>query len=114
MKRILLLISLVYTVVTTAAQVGVEANIDSIQMLIGQQAHVTLTTTAPANAKSFTIQRSAGTSTRISQVCFQIQGINTGIETVQPTDSSTQKIIREGQLLILRDGKIYTVTGQSL
>ena len=74
----------------------------------------TVQLTAPANAKSFTIQRSAGTSTRISQVCFQIQGINTGIETVHPTDSSTQKIIREGQLLILRDGKIYTVTGQSL
>ena len=74
----------------------------------------TVQLTAPANAKSFTIQRSAGTSTRISQVCFQIQGSTTGIETVHPTDSSTQKIIREGQLLILRDGKTYTVTGQSL
>ena len=74
----------------------------------------TVQLTAPANAKSFTIQRSAGTSTRISQVCFQIQGNTTGMESVHPTDSSTHKIIREGRLLILRDGKIYTVTGQSL
>ena len=51
MKRILLLITLVGTVATMMAQVGVEARIDSIQMLIGQQVHVTVTVTAPANAK---------------------------------------------------------------
>lgn len=68
---------------------------------------------APANAKSFTIQRSAGTGTRISNVCFQIQGAETGIETVEG-GKEKYKIIREGQLLILRDGKTYTVTGQSL
>ena len=51
MKRILLLITLVGTVATMMAQVGVEARIDSIQMLIGQQVHVTVTVTAPADAK---------------------------------------------------------------
>ena len=51
MKRILLLITLVCTVATMVAQVGVEARIDSIQMLIGQQVHVTVTVTAPSNAK---------------------------------------------------------------
>ncbi len=51
MKRILSLISLVCMVLTVTAQVGVEARIDSIQMLIGQQAHVTLSATTPANAK---------------------------------------------------------------
>lgn len=50
MKRILILISLVCTVATMMAQVGVEARIDSIQMLIGQQVHVTVTVTAPAKA----------------------------------------------------------------
>ena len=51
MKRILLLFSLVCIVATMMAQVAVEARIDSIQMLIGQQVHVTVTATTPANAK---------------------------------------------------------------
>ena len=50
MKRILLLIVLVSTAALAMAQVGVEAKIDSIQMFIGQQVHVTVTATAPANA----------------------------------------------------------------
>ena len=50
MKRILLLISLTYVTATALAQVGVEATIDSIQMLIGQQVHVTLTATTPVDA----------------------------------------------------------------
>ena len=76
----------------------------------------TVQLTAPENAKSFTIQRSAGTGTRISSVCFQIQGAETGIETVESGKGKegNYKIIREGQLLILRDGKTYTMTGQSL
>ena len=51
MKRILLLFSLVCVVAMAMAQVAVEARIDSIQMLIGQQVHVTVTATTPANAK---------------------------------------------------------------
>ena len=51
MKRILILITLVCTVATMMAQVGVEARIDSIQMLIGQQVHVTVTVTVPSSAK---------------------------------------------------------------
>lgn len=51
MKRIGLLLCLIGTVVKMMAQVGVEATIDSIQMFIGQQVHVTVTATAPANAK---------------------------------------------------------------
>ena len=50
MKRLLLLISLTYVTATALAQVGVEATIDSIQMLIGQQVHVTLTATTPVDA----------------------------------------------------------------
>ena len=50
MKRLLLLISLTYVTAIALAQVGVEATIDSIQMLIGQQVHVTLTATTPVDA----------------------------------------------------------------
>ena len=71
--------------------------------------------TAPANAKSFTIQRSASTSTRISGVCFQIKkSSTTDIESVQNSEFRCQKIIREGRLLILRDNKTYDVLGLSL
>ena len=51
MKRILLLISIWCSVVSMMAQTSVEASIDSIQMLIGQQVHLTLTATTPAEAK---------------------------------------------------------------
>lgn len=84
--------------------------------IINSSAKQMIQLAAPANAKSFTIQRSAGTGTRISSVCFQIQGAETGIETVESGKGKegNYKIIREGQLLILRDGKTYTMTGQSL
>ena len=38
--------------------------------------------------------------------------VPTGLESIQPSAVSSQKVIRDGQLLIERDGKIYTVTGQ--
>lgn len=69
--------------------------------------------TAPEGAKSFTIQRSAGTGTRISQVCFQIEG-NEPTESISPVVSkpAARKIIREGRLLILRDNKTFDITGR--
>ena len=69
--------------------------------------------TAPANAKSFTIQRSAGTGTRISEVCFQIEG-NEPTESISSVVPKTAvvKIIREGRLLILRDNKTFDITGR--
>ena len=74
----------------------------------------TVTLNAPGNATSFTIQRNAGKGTRLISICFELQGDeDTAIEGVQ-TRTHAIKIIREGRLLILRDGKIYTVTGQSL
>ena len=82
--------------------------------IINSSATQTIQLAAPANAKSFTIQRSAGTSTRISGVCFQVQSTGTGIESIPSSVVSNQKIIREGRLLILRDGKTYTVWGQRL
>ena len=71
----------------------------------------TVQLTAPANATSFTIQRSAGTGTRISEVCFGIQNTVTGMDSAQQNTGKSRKIIREGRLLILRDGKTYDVMG---
>ena len=51
MKRILLFISLVVSCLSVTAQVSVEAEIDSIQIFVGQQAHLTLTAHAKENAK---------------------------------------------------------------
>lgn len=38
----------------------------------------------------------------------------TGIESIQQSAVSSQKVLRNGQLFILRDGKTYTVTGQEV
>ncbi len=51
MKRQLFLIVLVASVISVSAQVSVEARIDSIEMFVGQQVHVTLTANAQENAK---------------------------------------------------------------
>ena len=51
MKRILFLIMLITSALGLHAQVSVEAMIDSIQILVGQQAHVTLTAVAKENSK---------------------------------------------------------------
>jgi hypothetical protein len=74
----------------------------------------TVSLTAPNDAKSFTIQRSAGTGTRISRVCFQIEANSeAGIERILYS-TPVQKIIRKGQVIIVRENKEYTVTGQVL
>ena len=52
MNKILLTCALLITgIYTIMAQVTVEARIDSIEMMIGEQAHVTVTATAPEKAK---------------------------------------------------------------
>ena len=51
MRRLSLCIILTANALAASAQVSVEAVIDSIQIFVGQQAHVTLTATAKENAK---------------------------------------------------------------
>lgn len=51
MKRLYIVIVLCASVLQIIAQVSVEAEIDSIQIFVGQQAHVTLTAHAKDNAK---------------------------------------------------------------
>jgi len=67
---------------------------------------------APENAKSFTIQRSAGTSTRISQVCFQIESdtVPQSLEPIQ-NKSAAHKVLRHGHVFIRRDDKTYNLLG---
>ena len=51
MRRFSIFIILIASVLAASAQVSVEAEIDSIQIFVGQQAHVTLAATAKENAK---------------------------------------------------------------
>ena len=72
-----------------------------------------VTLAAPANAKSFTIQRSAGTGTRISQICFDLKSAAsnpTGLDNTS-NQSIITKVIRNGQIFIIRDGKTYNIFG---
>ncbi|MEE0923709.1 MAG: hypothetical protein UIB40_05220 [Paludibacteraceae bacterium] len=72
-----------------------------------------LTLMAPANAKSFTIQRSARTGTRISQICFDLKSAAsnpTGLDNTE-MGSNASKVIRNGQIFIIRDGKTYNIFG---
>ena len=83
---------------------------------ISSKEEETVSLTAPANATSFTIQRSAGTGTRISEVCFTLQAAETPetTESLLPSaqeKSPAHKIIRGGQLLILRDNKAFNILG---
>ena len=83
---------------------------------ISSEEKETVSLTAPANATSFTIQRSAGKGTRISEVCFTLQASETPetTESLLPSaveSSPAHKIIRGGQLLILRDNKALNILG---
>ena len=51
MKRIVFLITLIASVLRLSAQVQVEASIDSIQIFVGEQVHVTLSATAKEQSK---------------------------------------------------------------
>ena len=51
MKRLVFLIALTVSVFRLSAQVSVEVQIDSIEMFVGQQVHLTLTAHAKENAK---------------------------------------------------------------
>ena len=51
MRRVVIVIILLISFIRLSAQVSVEARIDSIEMFVGQQVHVTLTATAKENAK---------------------------------------------------------------
>jgi len=72
-----------------------------------------VTLTAPENAKSFTIQRSASTGTRIGQVCFELSDNTTPTEAVEPkqNECAAHKVLRMNQVVIVREGKFYNLLG---
>ena len=81
---------------------------------ISSSAKETVQLSAPADAHSFTIQRSAGTGTRISQVCFQIQATEPSALENVANKSAARKVLRNGQVLILRGGKSFDVMGKPI
>ncbi len=93
MKRILFVISLISIAVSTMAQVGVEAKIDSIQILIGQQVHVTLTATTPTDA------------TVVFPTFKPRQQLVPGVEVLSASEEQ-KETIEKGQRL----SRIYTLT----
>ena len=101
MKRILVLFGLICTVVKMTAQVGVEAKIDSIQMLIGQQVHVTVTATTPSNAKVvFPSFKSRDT------LVAGVEVLNISKEEKEELEQGQQQISRVYTLTSF-DGKLY-------
>ena len=93
MKRILFVISLISIAVSMMAQVGVEAKIDSIQILIGQQVHVTLTATTPTDA------------TVVFPTFKPRQQLVPGVEVLSASEEQ-KETIDKGQRL----SRIYTLT----
>ncbi|MBQ6748410.1 MAG: hypothetical protein IJR09_03130 [Paludibacteraceae bacterium] len=67
---------------------------------------------APASARSFTIQRSAGTSTRIAGVCFQLA--ESSALNPHSAVATHRKMLRDGQLLIVGGENVYTISGQQI
>ncbi|MBQ2541320.1 MAG: hypothetical protein II551_06710, partial [Paludibacteraceae bacterium] len=84
------------------------------QYIISGAAKEMVRLAAPAGAKSFTIQRSAGTSTRISQVCFQLSETEGMSIELPETKSAAQKVLRSGKVVILRGEKTYSISGECL
>ena len=94
MKKILSFIFLVITALPVAAQVSVEARIDSIEMFIGEQVHVTLTVTA-------------GEQSNVAFPVFNPQQMVTpGVEVLHST-ATEKEAIDNGQALYRQ---VYTLT----
>ena len=84
------------------------------QYTISSSAQQTVSLTAPANARSFTIKRSASTGTQIQGICFQLEeSIPTAAVQLQ-TKSAARKVLRDGRVFIIREGKTYDLLGNAL
>lgn len=94
MKKILFFVLMTISAINLMAQVSVEARIDSIQMLIGQQVHVTVTAAAPEH----------------KNVVFQqfkpSQFVTPGVEVLECSDTHTAK----GDDGLMLYSRIYTLT----
>ena len=52
-----------------------------------------------------------GTNQKYQLHLIPVGGTGTGIESIQPSAISSQKVLRDGQIYIIRDGKTYTIMG---
>lgn len=94
MKRLLLINILIFSWIATFAQYSVEAKIDSMEMFIGQQVHVTVSVAAPAIA-------------RVTFPTFKPeQQITPGIE-VLADSTLEEQTLSDGQTMFAH---IYTLT----
>lgn len=53
-----------------------------------------------------------GSAPKRMRLVFQQEEVATGMESVEPSTISSQKVLRNGQLLIIRDTKTYNTLGQ--
>jgi hypothetical protein len=103
MKRLLLISILIFSWIATFAQYSVEAKIDSMEMFIGQQVHVTVSVAAPANA-------------RVTFPTFKPeQQITPGIE-ILADSTLEEQTLSDGQTMFAHiytltsfDGKLYYI-----
>lgn len=86
-------------------------NDENSQYSIASKNREQVTLTAPENAKSFTIQRSASTGTRISEVCLTLVSDSTSADVLVQKENAARKVLRNGQVLIMRDAQIYSLFG---
>lgn len=64
------------------------------------------------NSYSFTTNDNADHA-RFS-LTYRVQGVATGVDSNKSPDSRCQKILLNERILILRDGKLYDVTGKTV
>lgn len=101
MKRQILYIILMLTPLRLLAQVDVEARIDSLEMVIGEQVHVTLTATAPETSKVVMPALKPR-----QQLVGGVEIVAVGDEKVEKTDDGRQQWSRVYTLTSF-DGKLY-------
>lgn len=103
MKRLLLTIILVISWMSTFAQYTVEAKIDSMEMFIGQQVHVTVSVVAPTNARvSFPRFKPE------QQVTAGVEIVHDSTLVVQSAENN-QSLFAHIYTLTSFDGKLYYI-----
>ena len=94
---------------------GKQANVGT-DLYVGMGLYRYTGTTLGAH-KAYLIYNGAGSGSSNTQhapvrFLFKHEEAATGVENVQGSDAQTTKVLRDGQLFILKDGKIYNVQGQ--
>lgn len=70
----------------------------------------TVSLSAPAGARSFTIQRSASTGTRFTQICFDFNETPSAVVSPEAAPSA-RKVLINGQIYIQKEDRVFTILG---